>query len=55
VKRFRFISGFLRMLIGLSDRTSPYWGIDRSPMSDIDRARWRKSAGLSATGDRWTR
>jgi len=41
--RMRWIVHFLRTLIGLSDRTSGYWGIDRSVMNDIERARWRRA------------
>lgn len=53
MSRLRFIRGFLRTLVGLDDRTSPWWGIDRGVMSDIERARWRKSMGLPVTGGRW--
>lgn len=42
MNRLRFIRGFLRTLIGLSDRTSPWWGIDRGVMNDIERARFRR-------------
>lgn len=38
-----FLRGFLRTLVGLPERTSPFFGIDRSVMNDIERARWKRA------------
>lgn len=48
MNRFRILVGFLRTLVGLPERTSPWFGIGRSTMNDIERARWKRGMRESA-------
>lgn len=48
MNRLPFLRGFLRTLVGLPERTSPWYFIDRTTTSDIDRARWKRSLRESA-------
>lgn len=46
--RLPFIRGFLRTLVGLPGRTSPFYGIARTVANDIESARWKRAMRESA-------
>lgn len=48
MNRLPFLRGFLRTLVGLPERTSRWYFIDRTAASDIERARWKRSMRESA-------